>query len=122
MPYRLDWEGNGVYCTFSGRVTGHELRECNNEIYGDEKFDDIRYQLLDMLNVTELAIKDEDVIMVVACDKAAALTNPAVKCALVAEDENIHALSRIYQKGIRESPWEGRSFFEVSKAREWLLI
>ena len=120
MPYVSNWEENGVYCTFVGKVTGTELIQCNNDIYGDKRFDDIRYQLFDMLSVTEIAITDEGILMVAACDKAAALTNPAVKCALVATNEIIHAFSRLYQKGIKKSPWEGRSFYDVSKAREWL--
>jgi hypothetical protein len=120
MPYISEWENNGIYCTFSGRVTGKELIQCNNDIYGDKRFDDIRYQLFDMLSVTEIAITGEDVLIVASCDKAAALTNPAVKCALIAHNEIIHAFSSLYQKGIEKSPWMGRSFYDVSKAREWL--
>ncbi len=120
MPYVLYWEKNGVCCTFSGRATGTELIQCNNDIYGNKRFDEIRYQLFDMMGVTEIAIEEEEVLIVVACDKAAALTNPAVKCALVAHNEIIHAFSSLYQKGIEKSPWTGRSFYDVSKAREWL--
>lgn len=120
MPYVLDWEKNGVCCTFSGKATGMELIQCNNDIYGNKRFDEIRYQLFDMMRVTEIAIEDEDVLIVAACDKAAALTNPTVKCALVTNNEIILSLSILYQKGIEKSPWKGLSFHNVSKAREWL--
>ena len=120
MPYILHWKKKGLYCKFTGAVSGAELMQCNNDIYGDQRFDDIQYQIFDMLNVSELLVEAKDVRIVAACDKAAALTNPTIKCALVAQNENAHALSRLYQSGIEESPWEGRSFNDLSSAREWL--
>ena len=120
MPYVIEWEEKGLYCKFYGRVTGAELIQCNKDIYGDERFDEIRFQLFDMLAIIKLDIGPKDVRIVAACDNAAALTNPKVKCALVAKDENAHILSRLYQNGIKDSPWEGRSFKNISDAREWL--
>ena len=120
MAYRIKWEERGVYCKFSGTVSGGELIQCNNDIYGDERFDNIKYQIFDMLDVTELTIETIDVRKAAACDCAAAITNPNVKCALVAFDKNAHSLSELYQSGIAKSPWDGRSFRTIKEARSWL--
>jgi len=120
VPYVIEWEERGVYCKFSGRVTGAELIQCNKEIYGDHRFDGMRFQLFDMLSVTKLDVEVNDVRKVAACDTGAAFTNPNVKCALVTTDENAHVLSNLYQQGIEKSPWEGQSFHRISEAREWL--
>jgi hypothetical protein len=120
MSYILAWEERGVYSKFSGIVSGAELMQCNRDIYGDVRFDTIKYQLFDMLDTTGLAIDALDVRKVAACDNAAAITNPNVKCALVAINENAHILSEVYQSGISESPWEGLSFITIQEARAWL--
>ena len=72
------------------------------------------------LDVAEVAIKTIDVHIVAACDSAASITNPNIKCALVATDEKAHALSEVYQRGIFTSPWEGRSFTTIKDAYDWL--
>ena len=121
MSYFINWEGKGVYCKFSEIVSGKELTLCNMAIYGDPRFDDIRYQIFDMTDVTGLEIDVKDVRIVASCDCAAAITNPRVKCALVSTDIIAHALSKVYQSEINETPWEGRSFINIKSARDWLI-
>lgn len=121
MSYIINWEENGVYCKFSGAVSGNELIQCNGDLYGDARFDDVKYELFDMLDVTELTIKPIDVKKVAGCDRAASRRiRPNVKCALVAIDEHAHILSKVYQSEISESSWEGRDFTTIKDAREWL--
>lgn len=121
MAYTLIWEENGVYCRFTGLLSAEEIIQCSNEISGDIRFDDIKYQLIDILDVTELAIKTIDVRVVAAYDRAAALTNPKVKCALVTIDKDANILFGVYQNEILKSPWEGLSFTTIKEARAWLI-
>ena len=120
MAYEITWEERGVYCKFSGTVSGDDVKHCNNDIYGDERFDNIKYQIFDMLDVAKLSIEAIDARIAAACDCSAAVTNPNVKCALVATDEKAHTLSRAYQIGVLTSPWEGRSFTTIKDAYDWL--
>lgn len=120
MSYIIKWEERGVYCKFSGTVSGTQLLQCNGEIYGDARLDNIYYQLLDMLDVTELTIKKIDALKAAASDRVAARINPHVKCALVSTDEHAHILSKVYQSHVSKSSWEGSSFTSIKKAREWL--
>lgn len=120
MAYVISWEERGVYCQFNGIVSGNELMQCNNEIYGAPNFDNMRYQIFDMLNVEQFSITERAVKEIAACDCAAALTNTDVKCALVATDTVAHTLSKVYQDTISQSPWEGRSFKTIEEARHWL--
>lgn len=121
MTYRLEWNEKEVYCKFFGQLTGEELLECNNKIYGDRRFDGIRYQIFDMLDITGVQVQNWDVMRIAACDTAAAMSNPNVRCALVAKEEQLHQLSMVYQEGIDESPWEARSFYDLESARAWLV-
>lgn len=119
MPYQTSWNGKEVYCKFSGTVSGNELIECNLELYGNIYFDDIRWQIFDLLDVTKLNVTTDEVMIVAACDRVASMINPHVKCALVSKDETAAVLSKTYQQKIFNSPWEGKSFQGVNEARAW---
>lgn len=119
MPYVIEWGQKEVYCKFTGEVSGQDLIGCNMSMYGSVRFDDIRIQIFDMLDVSKINFTSEDVKKVAALDRAAAKNNTRLKCALVSTDEVALGQSKIYQNEISDSPWEGKSFRTISEAREW---
>ena len=44
---KIDWQEKGIYWKLSGIVTGDEIIEMDKAIYGDSRFDDIRYLIAD---------------------------------------------------------------------------
>lgn len=119
MPYSIAWNKETVCCTFSGAVSGEELATCNLSMYGDPRFDDIRFQLFDMLKVTHVSFERDDVKLVAAYDRAAAKVNPNVKCALVSTDHVALKLSEVYRHENIGSPWEAKAFRSREEACEW---
>lgn len=104
---------------FTGKLTGQDLIECNMAMYGNQRFDELHVQIIDMLEVTQFECTVDDVKKVAALDSAAGRINPNMKCALVSSEQVAHQLSKIYQKGISNSPWEGKSFQTLESARQW---
>ena len=49
MPYKLRWEGHGVYRRFFGVVSSAEFREAHVEMTGDLRYECIRYIISDYL-------------------------------------------------------------------------
>ena len=49
MPYKLRWEGHGVYRRFFGVVSSAEFREAYEEMKGDLRYECIRYIISDYL-------------------------------------------------------------------------
>ena len=47
MPYRIEWKDRGVRWIYTGVVTGQEALDSNYEIYSDERFDELKYELVD---------------------------------------------------------------------------
>ena len=88
-------------------------------LYGNSKFDDIRLQIFDMLNVTEVTFNKDDVEMVAAYDRAASKVNPWIKCAVVSTDQVKLKLAKVYRDGTIDSPWEAKDFRTLSEALEW---
>jgi len=83
MPYKTTWLANGIIWTYSGVLTGNELLNSNFEIFGDERFDDIRYQIVDLSAVEKVEVTENHMRKIAHLDMAAARTNPRIKVAVV---------------------------------------
>ena len=126
MSYRILWEEKGLVQKFTGSIDPDQLLQCNQDIYGDSQFDDIHYQLLDLLDVTKVDMGDEEnaihtVEIVAALDRAAAKSNPNVRVAIVAKMDVLLALANLYSSELTQSPWQSEAFETEQAAREWLL-
>ena len=120
MPYSTRWEARGVVWKFSGRVTGAELLNANHEIYGDSRFDQMAYQIVDLTEVERFDVTEEDMVVVAANDRAAALSRADVKVAIATRDEIVRQLSSLYEAASATSPWEQKVFETVAAARAWV--
>lgn len=105
--------------TFWGVVTGDELLRANREIYGDERFDEIRYQIVNLTRVERFDVTPADMAVMAENDHAAARANPSVKVAVAASDETIRQLSLYYEAQSSDSAWDQQVFDTLSEAESW---
>ena len=120
MSYTTAWEEWGVVWTFCGKVTGDEILQANREIYGDPRFDRLKYQIVDLTGVESFNVTEEDMAVIAANDRAAARSRPHVRIAVAAEDEIIKDLSAFYDAAMVGVPWHQQIFDSMREAREWV--
>jgi hypothetical protein len=120
MAYTTEWETQGVLWRYSGIVDGTELINSNLDIYGDERFDRMKYQIVDLTRVSAFNVTRDEMLKIAAYDRAASLSNPFVKVAVVAKITAIKALTVLYDAENIKSPWETRIFDTVDQARAWI--
>lgn len=119
MAYEVFWEARGAYRKFAGHVTGEELVGSVSRIYGDPRFDDLRYVINDFLAVESFAVTTDNVTYIAAIDGAAARSNPDIKVAIVVTEAQGKELAMHYA----ESPlkvYPTRIVASVDEARAWL--
>ena len=121
MKDKTTWVPKGVIITFSDVVDGEELFQAAEELYSDERFDNIRYQIWDNTKVTEFKVEVDWMIKIAAWDKAAALSNPNMKVAIVALVEMTQTLTSLYQAESFTSSWEIQMFSTMDEAQQWVL-
>ncbi len=84
MAYEMTWETRGVCRRYYGRVTDVELMESAARVQASPRFDELRYTILDTLEVEEFVVTNPSFIAeLAATDSAAALTNPHIRVAVV---------------------------------------
>jgi len=120
MTINIKWEDKGIYWKCSGIVTAEEIFETDKKINGDSRCDDVRYQIIDLLDVTDLNVKAREVTEIAHYDKAAALSNPRMKIAIVSKDETIQSLASLYLAESMESQWKSSIFNTIEDALEWV--
>jgi len=120
MSYENIWEKKGVYRKYSDYVHGDEMIKAMEDVHGHELFDFINYVINDFLHVTEHDINRSDVITLAALDKAAALTNPNIKVAIVATIPTIKVLASLYGDLMNDSPYMSKIFTNLDEARTWV--
>lgn len=120
MSYEHIWEKNGVYRKYSGSTNGEEIIQAMADVHGHALFDSIRYVINDLLHITEHNISSKDIITIAAIDKAAAISNPNIKIAIVATMPTLQMLASLYGDLISVSPYTSEIFTNLDEARNWL--
>ncbi len=122
MPYTNKWESKGLLTKHYGVVTIDEILHSINEVCGDERFDDIHYRLIDLLDVEKVVSTIEDIDAIIALDMASSRFNKKIKLAIVSNGESMQALTAYFISQANELPWEIHSFSTNDEAREWVSI
>jgi hypothetical protein len=105
---------------YTGLLTGDELLQSNLEIYGDPRFDGLRYQIVDMLGVEAFDVSTESMEEVTLMDLGASKTNPRLIVAVVATDLQGERLVELYETVTGGAPWETELFVSLEEARAWI--
>ncbi len=120
MPYEITWKTEGILWTFHGSLTGEDAIQANLDIYGDPRFDDLRYQIVDISKVEQFDIPSESLETAAAMDEAAALNNPRLVVAVVAPEGEALRVAEMYKSAMRSSSWKVEIFCSMEEAREWV--
>ena len=116
--HRLDWEKDGVYWKYYGNVSGKEIVNASTAIYGDSRFDTLRYKLVDFLAVDEINMDEEEVALIAYQHRAAERSNPNIKNAIVINSDN--KLVNMFASFFSDSLWEMQVFNNLDDANNWL--
>lgn len=122
MHYTITWTETGVTWTYTGLLTGNEILKSNDEIYGDPRFDDLRYQIVDMTDATSFEVSEVEMKQMAHLDKAAARTNPNIRLAVVAPSGAAREVADAYANNSNGAVWESKIFESLDEAKTWLEI
>jgi hypothetical protein len=120
MPYRIRWEGHGVYRCFSGVVTLAEFRDANKEMRGDVRYDGIRYIISDYLEAQPAPdITERDLRAYAELERLHFYDSPDTVQAIVAADSKTVTFAKYYES-LGVSPYCIADFATVAEARKWI--
>lgn len=96
MPYTLFWKERYVVFEYFGEVSSDDLIASNQEVYGDERFDSLRWQVV-LFDATEtVAFNNTKIRLIAYMDQAAAQSNPHITIAFVGTSETLETVEAAY--------------------------
>ena len=120
MPYRIRWEGHGVYRRFYGAITRTEFREAFEEMCGDVRYDDIRYIISDYLEAKPAPdITERELRAQAKLERLRFYNRPDTVQAMIVTDPRIMAFARYYDS-LNISPYCLGIFETIQDARHWI--
>ena len=118
MPYRVRWEGHGVYRRFYGTLSAQDIRNACEEIAADPRHDDIRYVLSDFLEASP-ALSDQEARALKQLERVRFFDNPDVVNAVIATNPRLFGCIP-YLESADRAPCPIAHFTAVSEARNWV--
>lgn len=119
MPHKVIREPSGMYVKFWGKCAIPELFKVMEEAGTDPHFENMRYLLLDYLDVVEQNVTEAQVEEIAALGFALRFTNPHFLHVSVANDETICSLVK-YAKTAVFDPERVAYFSTLEQARSWI--
>lgn len=118
MPYKLVWEDKGVYWKYFGIISGDEVIEASTMIYGEPRFDTLKYKLVDFLGVDKLDINRDQVALIAYQHRSAQRSNPYIKNAIVVNPQGA-GLANNFADFFKDAFWEVKVFHNLDEANTW---
>lgn len=120
MACEMIWEPHGILFKHSGRVDMDEVTRMNDRMYGDPRFDQIRYQIADYTEVTSNLITRKDASVVGTLDRTSAVWNIKMLNIVVTQDETFLPVVDAYFNMFQGTEWRCRVFKTLDEAYQWI--
>ena len=118
MTHKLIWEHDGIYWEYYGKVSGKEIIEASTSIYGDERFDTLKYKLVNFLGVESIEMNDDEVALIAHQHRTAERSNPNIKSAIVIKSGR--EIADKFAAFFTDSFWQVQVFQDLNEANNWL--
>ena len=119
MAYTYSWDGSNIAIKLSGEVSFAEIKEANDHIIGDERFDTMEYQIADFTEVTNVSMQEDDVKLMSVFDRSATYWNKRIRVAFIGKEDYLINLFMVYIQMMRNTEWECNVFENFGDAEKW---
>ena len=120
MAHEIIWEKEGVLIKLSGTVAYDDIIRINDSLYGDMRFDTLKYQISDYTNVTEILLTTFDATVIGHLDKSSARWNSQMIDAVVSQDPAFTPIVNAYFKSLSDTQWKCRLFENLDDCYNWI--
>jgi predicted RNA-binding protein len=119
MGYTIEWKHSDIIVKFDGKLIKEDILSVDNHIYGNSKFDKMKYQIFDYSRVTEVELSEADVKMISILDKSSTIWNNHVRVAIITDNVKILGLAEIYRAILIDTKWLVEIFTNFDEALAW---
>ena len=120
MSYHINWESDCVTINWECKISLEENIEANGVIYGDKRFDQIRYQVSNLLNANLSQMLIKNIKVVGELDKQSSIWNKRLQVVHIATDSHTLKLIDYWEQLMQGSGWSFKTFSTINEAEKWV--
>ena len=119
MSIQLSWAPHGIYRTYAGYITAQELSDTVTRAHVDPRYDDVKFQISDLLGITGFENAQESVEELAALVFGAVTGHRKICMAYVATDPQVIEIVQLARSVIGDGCLTGL-FPTVQEAEAWV--
>ena len=121
MAFTHKWSDQGLHVKFFDKLTSEDLISSNSTMVGEVEFEEIKFLIVDFLDITDLEVDDDDVNV---SSKFAINTDPYnrdLKVALISNNKDLELLiEKFIKNSLSEIPHAQYKLFKnIQEAQNW---
>lgn len=121
MTYENVWQDHGLIFHYIGDVDGEEIYQSNHEAIQDQRFGELRYQIVDLLEASSFDCNSEQIKRIVRQDVATAARYPDILVLIITDNDLIHGFARMYEQYAGDqTTWTTEIYDSMDKAEQRL--
>ena len=120
LKYKIFSDLKIVYVRGTGKVTADEIMTTGAKIFANSKWINGFNILLDYREISELGVKSEDIENIVDQDKRNEYLFDQSKCAIVADNDLVFGLSRMWEAYSEDTKIKAMVFRNIEDSLRWL--
>ena len=105
MPFQIEWKDRIVVFEYGGILTSQDILLSNQQVYGNQRFDAIHWEVVLFDKVERLEFQENDVKMIAYLDMAAYKSNPNITVVFVGDTELMKGLYELYDSIVKDRCW-----------------
>lgn len=117
--FTYEWIGSDFIATFYGDISFGDIAEANGIMYGDSRFENMKYQIFDYSKINSIDLNHDVARIIFNLDSAATVWNHSVKVATVTVNADFKESIEEYNKQMESSSWITKTFETMQEAIQW---
>ena len=120
MSFKIEWKGSNIIVSFTKNLTYKDSFEVNNLIYGDSRFDTMKYQIADFSKIEKAEFTEDEIKIITTLEKSSTIWNNNIKLAIVTSPNVcLNFIIDPYFETMKSTNWEFKIFKNSIEAEKW---
>lgn len=115
------WKNYGIYLEHTGTLSLNDIREHDNLMYSDVRYNTAKFQIINFLNVANTTLNESDIITIAAYELGATFTKKQMKIAYAVTNKHLINLINSFRSKLESSSWDFEIFDNLQDAEIWCL-
>ena len=122
MSFKIEWKGSNAIISFIENFTYNDSYEANNLIYGDSRFDNMKYQIADFSKIEKVEFSEDEIKIIATLEKTSTIWNNNIKLAIVTSGSVcISSIIDPYLETMKSTNWKIKTFKNRIEAEKWCI-